>query len=480
MIWVLLAAALSGAGLVAYAMWNLFRQEGNGESVDEPSQEKVEKRTLKQVSYDWIGVIDFMDIAKIWREPEPEKEAPLPRPTFGHGEIDKFYSDMVERRYALKGPRRAVVVKLLEILDKEGDCPSVVRMNPLEAEGQFPDDTFSMLATIPLYRHTLQVARKCASKIDQEVLLPDILIVSLAHDIGKIPSYHDRLYTTGDHPLIAPIVLNGIAEYASLGNRDELDRVVRGHHLMKTDNPLSEMLKQCDQEVRNEELAKLVSCAIERDREMAAEKSGDGKSSVSPTVKESERSAGNVLVPVDEERAHPLGGEESRQVPSPVAQDIPAWFDADAILAEVKRMINRLETTAKGEKWQAVSTDMGIVFVNPNGLWAAIKEVSGKDPAVLAADADKETKRNLLYTVVWELSRARNAIATQYVASNFYTTKATVVTGGGKGFSSLLVPFNVEVFGETPSTLEGLKSSQLQKMVREIRPKQTEVETCAI
>ncbi len=479
MIWALLAAALSGAGLVAYATRNLFRREDSSEPTNEPCQEKVERRTLKQLSCDWIGVIDFMEIAKIWREPESKKETPFPRPTFGHGEIDQFYSDMVERRYALKGARRSVVVKLLEILDKEGDCPSVVRMNPLEAEGKFPDDTFSMLATIPLYRHTLQVARKCASKIDQEIMLPDVLIVSLAHDIGKIPSYHNRLYTTGDHPLIAPIVLNGIAEYASLGNSDELDRIVRGHHLLKMDNnPLTELLKQCDQEVRNEELGKLVSCAIEQDRERGDER--DGKGSVPPPVKGSERPGGNDVLPADEERAHPLDGGESREVPSPVAQEIPDWFDADAILAAVKRMINVLETTAKGEKWQAVSTDMGIVFVNPNGLWSAIKEVSGKDPAVLAADADKEAKRNLLYTVVWELSKTRNAIATQYVAPNFYTTKATVVTGGGKGFSALLVPFNVEAFGETPSALEGLKSSQLQKMVREIRPKQTEVETCAI
>lgn len=99
---------------------------------------------------------------------------------------------------------------------------------------------------------------------------------------------------------------------------------------------------------------------------------------------------------------------------------------------------------------------------------------------LLAADADEATKRNLLYTVVWELSRVKGAIDTDYVSKKYYTTQTTIVPGGGKGFSVLLVPFKVEAFGETDASLDEIKSSRLRKMVQVIRPKQEEVEKCVM
>jgi len=483
---VFFATAVIGTGLVSYAARNLFRQFRDNALMGEPHSEKVEEKTLAEVSRTWNcqesktlsgNIVDFREIAKIWREPEPEQtDAPLPRPTFKHGEIEHFFSEMVEKRRAIKGDRRTIIIKLLKMLDEKGDCPSVVKMNPLEAEGKFPEDTFSMLATIPLYRHTLQVARKCAAKVNQELMLPDIFIVSLAHDIGKIPSYHDKMYATADHPLISAIILNGITEYASLANREELDKIIREHHLLKADYPLTKMLKQCDQDVRKEELAVLIGEAVERDK--TSTKTGDPvpQNCLTATGKPVARDA---TLPEDKQ-AHPLGEFESLEFSEPVAQDLPSWFDADALLSAVKKRVNQLETTPKGQRWAAVSTNLGLVFVNPDGLWAAIKEVSGKDPAILTADADEATKRNLLYTIVWELSKVKDAIATEYVSEKYYTTKATIVTGGGKGFTALLVPFRANAFGESVATLEALKSPLLKKMVKEIKPKQVEVETCTI
>jgi len=485
---VFFATAVIGTGLVSYAARNLFRQFRDNALLGEPHSEKVEEKTLAEVSRTWNGkeskplsgnIVDFREIAKIWREPEPEQtDAPLPRPTFKQGEIELFFSEMVEKRRAIKGDRRTIIIKLLKMLDEKGDCPSVVKMNPLEAEGKFPEDTFSMLATIPLYRHTLQVARKCAAKVNQELMLPDIFIVSLAHDIGKIPSYHDKMYATADHPLISAIVLNGITEYAALANREELDKIIREHHLLKADYPLTKMLKQCDQDVRKEELAVLIGEAVERDKTWT--KTGDPAPQDPVRLMATGKPAAKDATSAEDRQAHPLGESELHEFPDPVAQELPSWFDADAILSAVKKRVNQLETTPKGQRWTAVSTTMGIVFANPDGLWAAIKEVSGKDAAILAADADEGTKRNLLYTIVWELSRVKDAIATEYVSEKYYTTKATIVTGSGKGFTALLVPFRANAFGESVATLEGLKSPLLKKMVKEIKPKQVEVETCAI
>ena len=476
---VLIASSVLGSGLIIYAAWNLFRQGVDDVHKEELNQEKIEETTLAEVSRLWSQTVDLRDIAMLWREPEQEKSAPpLPRPTFKNREIEQFFSDMVEKRRTIKGARRTIIVKLLKMLDDEGDCPSVVRKNEKEAEKKFPDETFSLLATIPLFRHTLQVARKCAAKVPQEVMLPDMFIVSLAHDIGKIPSYHDKLYSTGDHPLISEVILNRIPEYSSLANRTELDRIVRGHHMLKPDNQLTEMLKRCDQEARKEELAALIGKVIERD--MTPAPPGEGTRRTPDPLPSMEKAAPKNAESPEEEREHPLGEIETQEFPSPVSQELPSWFDADAILAALKKRINQLEETSGGVRWDAVSTNLGVVFVHPDGLWKAIKEISGNDAAILAADADEGTKRNLLYTVVWELSKVKEAIAAEYISRKYYTTQATIVTGGGKGFSVLLVPFRVQAFGETDASLEAMKSSRLRKMVREIRPKQEEIETCVI
>lgn len=488
MIEVLLASAVIGTVLVTWSARNFFRKDGNDGHKEEPLPEKVVQIPLAAVSRTWKlndckalngDVVDLRDLSVVWREPEAEKSAPpQPRPTFRIKEIDEFFSELVEKRRAIKGVRRTIIVKILKMLDEEGDCPSVVRKNEKEAENKYPEETFSLLTTIPLYRHSLRVARKCATKVRQEVMLPDLFIVSLAHDLGKIPSYHERLYSTGDHPLISLVALNNIPEYASLPNRTELDRIIRGHHSMKPDNQLTDLLKHCDQEARREELAALVGNVIDRDK--ASAKTGSDIPRKPNPLTTTEKPSGKKTKPTEEEREHPLGDIESQELPTPVAQELPSWFDADVILAAVKKRINQLEETPRGTRWTAVSTNHGVVFANPDGLWKAIKEVSGNDPAILAADADETAKRNFLYTVVWELSKSRNAIATDYVAAKYYTTQATIVTGAGKGFTSLLVPFRVEAFGETDSSLEEKKSSRLRQMVREIRPKQVEVETCVI
>jgi hypothetical protein len=486
-----LTFAMLGGGLITYAAFSLFRQSDEDELHQNHADETLEELTLAEVSQTWTladnnvlrgEVVNLADMAVIWREPEQKKSAqPIPRPTFVKSEIDQFFTEMVEKRRVIKGDRRIIIDKILKILDEMGDCSSVVRLNKDEAEKQYSDDTFSLLASVPLYQHTLQVARKCVAAVNQEVMLADILIVSLGHDIGKIPHYHNSLYTTGDHPLISVIVLNRIPEYKALANHAELDSIVRGHHNKKPNNMLTDILKRCDQETRKEELAVLVGTVLDRDQgKMGADIPGP----LPPrniTEKTTEKRAGTIYD--EEERDHPLGGSDPDERIMPVAQKVPDWFDADAILTAIKNKINVVEDTADGARWAAVSSRHGIVYVNPDGLWSALKEASVNNPTLLAADADEEAKSNLLYTVVWELSRVKNAIRTDLVSSKYFTTQATIVTGSGKGFNHLMVPFYVSVFGYNESeanTLEENKSSRLQKMVRDIRPKQEEVEKCAL
>jgi hypothetical protein len=419
----------------------------------------------------------IQDLSLLWRERRQKRTSPLPRPAFRHEEIDRFFADMVEERTSIEGARWIVIVKLLKMLDEEGDCPSVVRMNEHEAEKQFTEDSFAMLATIPLYRHTLNVAQKCVAKAGQEAILVDFLIVALAHDLGKIPSYHGKMYISMDHPLISALIANGIPEYAALPNRAELDKIIRGHHILKTDDTLTSMLKLCDQETRQEELATLLAKAKERDRIGGPVKTDAPPEQVSSPASKTAKPAPVKKLPPEEEREHPLGELASQEPFLPVAQELPPWFDADAILAALGKRINRLKETADAQKWDAISTGRGI-FAHPDGLWAVLKEVSGNAPVLLASDANEEAKRNLLFTVVWELSRTRDAIATEYVAPHYYTSQTSVVTGSGKSITSYLIPFRVHVFADTLSALEELKPVKLKRMVRDIHLKQEEVEKC--
>jgi len=434
-----------------------------------------ERTTLAELSHLWLDdEIEIKDAAQLWREQLAAQSAAAQRPEFKREEIDRFYTDMIAGRPSVNGVRRTLIIKLLTLLDEEGDCPSVVSGNPLEAERLFPQESFTMLATIPLYRHTLTVTRNFIAKADQEALLADMIIMALAHDIGKIPSYHDKMYRSGDHPIIAGLILNSFPEYVSLPNRDDIDRVVTGHHLLRSDNILTDGLKQSDHEARQSELAWLYAEARKRQQELPEEPTSLLTTDVAVT-----NAAGTPLAAQPgEEREHPMGNQESPEKYLHTKLETPTWFDADALLAAVKKRINLVESTPKGDQWSAVSTNLGLIFVNPGGMWAAIREICGDDPQALAAEGNETEKRNIIFTVVRELSAARDALATEYVADGYYTTQVSVITGGGKRITSLLIPLRTRVFGATVSSLEELKTPQLKRMVKDIKLTQAEVQKC--
>jgi len=71
---------------------------------------------------------------------------------------------MIEHRSSINGARRDLIIMILTLLDKEGDCPSVVRKHKDEAERIYAEDSYALLETVPLYRHTLTVTRNFIAK----------------------------------------------------------------------------------------------------------------------------------------------------------------------------------------------------------------------------------------------------------------------------------------------------------------------------
>ena len=161
--------------LAAYAVAQLRpKKDQAGADGKFPSEEQ----TLAEVARLWTGKeteLDFREIARIWRTTPEARAEPKPPPTYRHPEIRQFHAQWVAHP-VVKEEKKAVIEGILAILDREGDCPSVVRKNGSEAEKKYDQNVFDRLATIPLWRHSLDVAAHLAGAMTQAMLLPDALI----------------------------------------------------------------------------------------------------------------------------------------------------------------------------------------------------------------------------------------------------------------------------------------------------------------
>jgi len=207
----------------------LEKEEGG--SGDTSPEDKRRRVALSDASILWMGekIITLEQAATIWLS--PDEETPVSRPLFNKQEITEFWINEIEHRKHIRGTKARVIAKLLSILDRQGECPSVVR-NPgfNECNNELNEDQFTRLSKIPLWRHSLSVASTIAGRTERAASVADAIIVALGHDLGKIPAYHEKTYATGDHPIISAAILNQISEFTSLANHLDLANAVRSHH----------------------------------------------------------------------------------------------------------------------------------------------------------------------------------------------------------------------------------------------------------
>jgi len=148
-------------------------------------------------------------------------------------------------------------LSILDLLDREGHCPSVVRSDRFR-EG-YPLEVFEALKRVTLRDHSVNVARQMLKLLrkkylDYENLIPKAFIVSFGHDLGKIPSLG---LASGDE----------VADHSELGARkigqffssegsplwvSSLLEVIRNHHRL-VDDSLMLLLQKADTLARQEE-----------------------------------------------------------------------------------------------------------------------------------------------------------------------------------------------------------------------------------
>ncbi len=448
-------------GAYAVAQLRLSKRGGTG-GEGKPGQEE---QSLASVSRLWTGKeteLDFRVIARIWRTTPEAKAEPKPLPTYRHSEIQRFHARWTAHS-VVKDVKRDVIEGLLALLDRQGDCPSVVQKNNSEAERRYDPNVFDMLAAIPLWRHSLEVANHLTEAMNQAMLIPDALIAGLGHDLGKIPAYQNTLYLTGDHPIISIIVLNKIPGFESMSNREEISLAIRQHHLLTPESVLGRSLKEADHQVRLREISRQTPDSPQ------TETSGNGPTTspkrTQATEPKSEKASPESIasqLPIAPSREEEEGA--GRQQAAADDFDL-SGLDLDRLLERIRRKINKVEKN----RWSVISVPEGWVLAQPDAVWGEVKRLADKAPVLLAADANEQGKREMLKVVVQRLAEEKKAVATELLGEGYYTTQCLVVTPSGKSMRVPLIPFRAEVFSAVPSKLEVLKSDVLNRMIKMVK-----------
>ncbi|ABL01387.1 HD domain protein (plasmid) [Pelobacter propionicus DSM 2379] len=492
---------------------------------------------LEEISWLWAAKEIYLSkISFLWRETEDdaEKARNIVRPTFKHAEISRFYDEFVSKPI-VKGSRRTVILKLLMLLDTDGDCPSVIGKGKEaykhEAEKEIGDELYQFLSRVPLWKHSLLVARKYVAKFQHDVLLPDALIVSLGHDIGKIPRYYGKIYKSGDHAALSTNILNGVPEYAALPNRTDLNKIIMSHHLLVTGNPLADHLKAADGEARTIEGEGLIAWLDARDGVSSvltgidpsgatSEEEPSAPAPESPIkaedkMKPAKENHDPLTIPgpenVPEEKNTPCKIPAATKTasapeapPQPLVPNVyanesggsptkgkhickemalPEWWDMERLLSGIHKSVDMMISNNNTGKttWMAVSDNStGLVWVDERLVWENLKKLAAnRDTKLLLADANTADRRDYIYTAIQELGR-KQKVMTSLMGNGYYQVAVNVITGGGRNITMFLIPFHpLESFGETLAAMSSRKGEAIQRMVSKIVPKQFEVKQCA-
>jgi hypothetical protein len=468
--------------------------EPSGSPVHPADGEPIALGDLSQVwnRPDEERVISLAELSRNWcaRPEAPAKTPEPPPPPFRHPEIAEFHRELVQGKAKMVENVRLCIDELLRILDQEGDCPSVVNRNAKEAEGKLETNVYARLAGLPLYRHSLNVAREMAARCNQPLMAPKEVITGLAHDLGKLPSYQEPMYCTGDHPLIAPTVLEKIESYRQLTFAEEVTDAVRQHHRAQPESDLGKRLKSADQACRAREIAALLEPGAGEPREgkvpagRRREKSNarepvaeapappvqsprDQPPETDGTVTAEETQEANVVVfgaypDPDPDIFGAAGGTDERIENSLVPIE---WFDPAATLSYLKQFINRM----KGGRFFAFSMPDGTVYVQVAFFWMAAKRLSRNDSKLLMADADIQARRDIMFSMVERL-KERKAVATDLLGPGFFMARFVINPDSEDPREDNFIPFRVEAFGGTVSSLEARKVHRLRE-IRQVTAK---------
>lgn len=438
---------------------------------------------LERLGLIWRGrekiEVALEELARVWKTQEEDvKEVAGEVPEFRHDCLLEFYLNYLRGRKWFKGRVRDVVLEVMRILDEKGDVSSVVKgkMDGYELN----EDLFGILERVSLVEHSVRVARKVFEMGVSGIWEPQAVLACLAHDLGKIPEYHGKYYSLGDHPVISVAVLKEIELFRGLSFAEEVEKAILYHHRTGK-GELVEILKKADRLAREEE----VRLYQRREEEKRGER---GKEDVDKRRKDGvERKVGGeglrsevergddgreervvgregVMVVVGEDR-------EDRDERVKVEEVDLSWVDVRKLIEMLGEHVNRVE----GGRWIAVSFD-GVVYVHPQGLWGLLKKMALQEKRVdvVLMEGDKKMKRSLMVELV-RLLRREGYIDGELIKDGYFAGPFKVYRRGEEPVRVLYTPFRAEVFGKI-SELELRKKGTILEEIERIEPDYTAFE----
>lgn len=387
--------------------------------------------------------LSIEELVGIWKDKNGEPVEKEKEVQYKHKEIQELYEMYLKGRTYSASSSGDLIREILTLLDEEGDCPSVVNTKG-EPEGLIAKNSYDVLSKVPLYKHSINVTEQMIKAFRNSAsMLPKVLITSLGHDLGKLPSARKNLYSMGDHPLISITILERYSSYKELPFRDEISKAILEHHRVPK-GILAEKLKEADHAARRMEMAEMSEGVVSENPPQPKE------------AKEPEQSSkfdGDIFSP-------PSGADEKEKN---IPKEMPLeWFNAEVFIKELKPYINRLY----GERWNAFSMPDGYIYFQTGVIEEVAKKLGKDDPNIALMDSSREMKQSIMFTIIQRLRREKDAIARGLIKDNYFGGRFSITMSNGKTIDGYFTPFVAEAFGEQVSFFEVAKQKKLKEVVK--------------
>jgi hypothetical protein len=409
----------------------------------------LEQMTLSTLSQRWIrpktstrieGVKHISELAHLWRNEQVIAEG-IEKFELTHPRSRSFASQLRTWSFFNQAPgQRAVCLEIVRLLDREGQCPSVVDVQG-DVEAAWEQNTYQILAKTTLLDHSLNVAEQVVKLLSDHQawhVIPDTMVAALGHDLGKLKSARGSLYALGEHPLAAGAIISGIPGFKELSRKEDILRAIKMHHKMP-EGLLGKTLKKADQQARQQELECWVG--VEATEEIKESHGEEAKEK--PPKLSSREAVQRVQADIYGETINPAPSRE--EIAPPQRMDISRWFDAGGYLAMLKPYINRLE----GRRFLAFSMADGLVYFQVKVLEEVARkqaqEAGCMEIATMAQD--DPTMRQVLFSVVQHLRQQHEVIATHLIRATYFGGYFLVTRKHSKEMRGYYTPFHAEAFG---------------------------------
>ncbi|MHB8788506.1 MAG: HD domain-containing protein [Desulfobulbaceae bacterium] len=431
---------------------------------------ELESIPLPNLANIWVPkgsrVIEIGELSPIWRSSSPEAQQAETHPALQHRRALDFREQCIlQAPWFKNAPRqKGVCCRILELLDREGTCSSVVNLAN-DVEGRWDPNTYNTLARTNLLDHSLNVAEEVVRLLtmaDACHVIPDTMVAALGHDLGKLPSEKSFLYSMGEHPLASAKRLLEVPGFDPLPKKEEILRAVKLHH--KTmDGLLGKTLKMADQLARQKELDTGKRLA---DSPEPANPQDTPKQPEPTQLSPPPRSIPAAEIAASRQARADIYGEEpvsekTSEVPNLI--NISGWFDPESFLNDLKPYINRVE----GRHFMAFSMPDGHVYFQTKVLENIARKQAERAGAMeIAAMAPGDSgMRRVLYSIVHYLRTECEVIASGLIKDSFFGGYFTLTWKTRRPMQGYYTPFHAEAFGSI-AEMEHAKPNMLRDILK--------------